>query len=259
MSINPIENNKCSTGGPPVVSTPRQSLTQSSKITDEPSVLHSGSITGEPPVLLSLRSFSSYHDFDATKRNLPHWHQDSTVYFVTFRLADSLPVSKLNQWIRERNHWMKEHPEPWAKDEWEEYSRIFPCRMEEWIDAGNGECLLGCPEISKIVTECLCHFDGKRYALDRFVVMPNHVHTILAPLGSHSLSKIMQTWKSFTSHEINKRLNRAGKLWQDESFDHIVRSAAQLDFYRKYIDENPNKAKLAESHFLLGSGIGLSL
>jgi hypothetical protein len=97
---------------------------------------------------------------------------------------------------------MKEHPEPWADDEWEEYSRLFPGRMEEWIDAGNGECLLECPEISKIVAEC---------------------------------------------------------LWQDESFDHIVRSAAQLDFYRKYIAENPDKAKLAESRYLLGSGIGLRL
>jgi type I restriction enzyme R subunit len=125
--------------------------------------------------------------------------------FVTFRLADSLPVSKLNQWISERNHWMKEHPEPWSDDEWEEYSRLFPVRMEEWIDAGSGECLLGCPENSKIVVECLRHFDGERYALDQFVVMPNHVHAIVAPVGSHSLSKITQTWKSFTSHEINKR------------------------------------------------------
>ena len=154
---------------------------------------------------------------------------------------------------------MKEHPEPWSDDEWEEYSLLFPVRMEEWIDAGNGECLLGCPENSKIVVECLRHFDGERYALDQFVVMPNHVHAIVAPAGSHSLSKITQTWKSFTSHEINKRLNRTGKLWQDESFDHIVRSAAQLDFYRKYIAENPVKAKLDKSRFCLGSGSGVTL
>ena len=89
------------------------------------------------------------------------------------------------------------------------------------------------------VEDTLRHYDNDRYRLDEFVVMPNHVHAIVAPLGEYLLSPILHAWKSFTAHKINKVLGRRGAFWQKESFDHIVRSAASLEKFRQYIRDNP--------------------
>jgi REP element-mobilizing transposase RayT len=71
------------------------------------------------------------------------------------------------------------------------------------------------------------------------VVMPNHVHVLLSPLGEQLLSGIVHSWKSFTASQINAALGRQGAFWQKESFDHIVRSAASLEKFRQYIRDNP--------------------
>ena len=72
------------------------------------------------------------------------------------------------------------------------------------------------------------------------------------------MNKVLHSWKSFTAHELNMLLGRRGTVWQDESFEHIVRSAEQLFYFRKYIAENPSKACL-KSGYRLGCGIGLGL
>ncbi len=72
--------------------------------------------------------------------------------------------------------------------------------------------------------------------------MPNHVHVLVRPYETYGLKAILQAWKSFTAHAINKHMGRRGPLWQKESFDHIVRSAAQLERSRQYIRANPEKA-----------------
>jgi hypothetical protein len=71
----------------------------------------------------------------------------------------------------------------------------------------------------------------------------------------NTLSKVLHSWKSFTSHQIGKTLRRAGELWQDESFDHIVRDEQHLARFSRYIAENPNKARLASGIFRLGGGL----
>jgi len=85
-------------------------------------------------------------------------------------------------------------------------------------------------------------------------LMPNHVHVLVRPLGEHNLSSILHSWKSFTAKEINSELKREGKVWQDESFDTIVRNATQLEQFSKYIQENPTKANLREGSFKVGFG-----
>lgn len=189
-----------------------------------------------------------------TERNLPHWQQEGTAYFVTFRLGDSLPQSKLKQWKEEREQWMRQNQPPWTEQQHRDYAERFPKRLNEWLDAGEGSCLLAQEKPAKIVEDALRHFDGERYLLDEFVIMPNHVHVIFLPMAGHNLSGILHSWKSFTSHTINKELNRKGNLWLDESFDHIVRSFEQLEFYRAYIRENPTKAKLRAGQFCAGTG-----
>jgi REP element-mobilizing transposase RayT len=172
--------------------------------------------------------------------NLPHWRQEGVTYFVTFRLADSLPQVKLEEWLRERGAWLVAHPKPWDDATGIAYHRQFTTRIEKWLDAGHGSCMLARSDIRSIVANALPHFAGTRYWLDMWVIMPNHVHVVLTPLAGYELSKILHAWKSFTSHAIVKILPEwHGPFWQKESFDHIVRSRDQLDRFRVYIAENP--------------------
>ncbi len=171
--------------------------------------------------------------------NLPHWRQKDVIYFVTFRLGDSIPQAKLKLWMDERQTWMAAHPQPHTSEIWEEYYRLFPERMQNWLDAGYGECLLAQSPLNTIVTQALMHFDKDRYNLDEFIIMPNHVHVLVTPTNGHELSDILHSWKSYTAHEMNKALGRKGQIWQKETFDHIVRSSAQLDRVRRYIRDNP--------------------
>ena len=187
-------------------------------------------------------------------RHLPHWRQDGATYFVTFRLADSIPQDKLHQWEHEMEDWLKKNPEPHSLEQKAEYHEQFTERFQRWLDAGMGECLLRQPELSAIVESALRHFDGERYMLGHYVIMPNHVHVVLHLLQGHLLKEIMHSWKSFTAHELNKVLGRSGKFWQDESFDCIVRSEAQLGKIGFYIRENPLKAGLKPDEFRSGAG-----
>ena len=81
--------------------------------------------------------------------------------------------------------------------------------------------------------------------------MPNHVHAIVKPLGEHHLSDILHSWKSFTAHQINQKTGHAGVFWQSENFDTIVRNIEHLQNCRRYIADNPTKAKLANGTFVL--------
>jgi type I restriction enzyme R subunit len=172
--------------------------------------------------------------------NLPHWRQDGVTYYVTFRTGDSIPQEKLRRWTAERDVWLQQNPEPHSPEQKKEYWKLFPKRIHDWLDAGYGECLLKDPSLRKIVVEALLHFAEDRYLLREWVVMPNHVHIIVTPLGDHQLSDILHSWKSFTAKEINKRLERKGAFWQKESFDHIIRSAESLDRIGAYIAANPD-------------------
>lgn len=172
--------------------------------------------------------------------NLPHWRQEGTIYFVTFRTADSLPQQKLSMWVTQRDEWLRSNPAPHNNDQKTEYWELFPERIQSWLDAGFGQCLLKRTELREIVVRSMEHFEGVRYLLRDWIVMPNHVHVLVAPLEPFDLSEVVQTWKSFTAKEINKRLGRTGAFWQKEYFDHIVRSVDSLARLEQYIEANPN-------------------
>ncbi len=198
----------------------------------------------------SVKPFNRDTPTQKSRRNLPHWSQADTTYWVTFRLADSLPQEKLKAWKEERDIWTKHHPEPWSDADWKEYHEHFGDRLESWLDAGEGECHLRRPDIRAIVERCLLHFDGQRYDLFDWVIMPNHVHLLIRPREGHALSKILKGLKGVSAKECNALLNRTGEpFWQDESFDHIVRSQAQFERFVRYIADNPAKAKLREGEF----------
>ena len=177
--------------------------------------------------------------------NLPHWRQDGATYFVTFRLADSLPQAKLKEWLTERKAWLGRNPEPRTLDQKREYWQRFPERIHRWLDAGYGECVLARPEIRQLVVDALSHFEGDRYRLHSWVVMPNHIHVVVTPCGANQLSDILHSWKSFTAKAINATLNRSGTFWQKESFDHIVRSPEAMERIDLYILANPENLEPA--------------
>ena len=172
------------------------------------------------------------------KRHLPHWQQDGTTYFITFRLADSLPQEKLNRWKTEQGQWHKTHQEPYSKEEKDEYAELFSERINEWLDAGSGSCILAENQNAKGVEQALTHFDGERYTLGSYVIMANHVHVLVTPKTGFELSDILHSWKSFSANGLNKQTGATGTVWQDESYDHIVRSPEQLAFYTDYIQKN---------------------
>ena len=191
------------------------------------------SLSAEDP-----RYFSPFLPLDIEQRHLPHWTQEGATYFVTFRLADSLPKEKLTQWHSEREEWMQIHEEPYSAAEMEEYAELFSERINHWLDAGSGECILADRVNANVVEQALSHFDGERYRLGSYVIMANHVHIIISPVAGYELSDILHSWKSYTANELNKSTGRSGAVWQDESYDHVVRSSEQLAYYTNYIQKN---------------------
>jgi len=117
-------------------------------------------------------------------------------------------------------------------------------RLEAYLDAGHGACRLKEPRIARLVQETLLHFDGDRYRLLAWVVMPNHVHVLIGTMDGHPLHAVVQAWKSFTSRHANRILGRAGTFWQPEYFDRFVRNEAHFEAAVRYIHENPVKAHL---------------
>ena len=197
--------------------------------------------------------FDPHQEIDITWNNLPHWQQNEAWIFVTWRLADSLPAAKLRDWQEEKTIWLNLHPLPWDDATTREFHERFTVRMEAWLDAGEGSCLLRQPEIRRIVTDAFAHFDGERYDLGDYVVMPNHVHLLFCPRHGHDLPAILHSWKSFTSKQINHFLGRSGPIWQADYWDRIIRNPRHLEACQRYIAENPTKAKLRDEEFSMKS------
>ncbi len=89
----------------------------------------------------------------------------------------------------------------------------------------------------------LC-FDGGRYHLQAWVVMPNHVHALVTPNEAFTLSSILHSWKSYTAKRANQLLGRAGEFWQAEYFDRAIRDERHFEKAVAYIETNPVKAHL---------------
>jgi REP element-mobilizing transposase RayT len=183
---------------------------------------------------------------------LPHVTREGVSYFVTFRLADSLPrqvLFKFQQARAERLDALKllkpGSMPPCPTDSEEAIERDYQRNIQRYLDQGVGECHLRDPEIARVVAGALTHFDGQRYLLGPWVVMPNHVHAVLRPLAAHSLSEIMQSWKGYTAYQANMLLIRKGTaFWQPETYDHWIRTDEERERICRYVIFNPVKARL---------------
>jgi putative transposase len=118
--------------------------------------------------------------------------------------------------------------------------------IDRWLDAGCGSCVLKKAEASSHIIQPMHHFDGERYELGCYVVMPNHVHAIVRPMQpqTHRLENILKSWKSYAGRRINELTGKSGELWQLESYDRIIRDEEHLWHTIQYIGRNPQQAQL---------------
>lgn len=205
----------------------------------------------ECPLHVAFRGFDEHADVQRRQRNLPHWQQPGTCYFITFRLGDALPQHLLEQWRNERAIWLRWNPEPWTQKQRDEYHAQFTERQDEWLDAAHGECHLRRAGVRELVRVSVMKFDGIRYDVDAFVLMPNHVHLLWHMREGFDLAKELKGLKGATARACNVLLGRTGTFWMDESYDRIVRDAEELGAFREYIARNPVSAGLKPHEFAL--------
>jgi REP element-mobilizing transposase RayT len=165
--------------------------------------------------------------------------ENKELQFVTFRLHDSVPKQIIQNWKAELR--ITEKTNTNSRE-----SIILRKRIEDYEDKGSGMCFLKDPRIASLIKEALTCFDGQRYQLLEWCIMPNHVHILIKIFCGYSLSEIMHSWKSFTAHEANKILKRHGIFWMQEYFDRYIRDTQHLEEVINYIRNNPVKAGLTE-------------
>jgi len=146
--------------------------------------------------------------------HLPHLKREGASYFITFRLAGTLPREVLLQFKRERDIIIKQavaakRPLTWAEQE--ELFRWYSTRVDRYLDAGHGDCWMRQPKIAGLVADALSFHVNERFDLLAWVVMPNHVHAVLRPLPDWTLSQILKSWKGFSGRKANLHLKRVGK------------------------------------------------
>ena len=222
-------------------------------------------VCGDPSAIPSCRAFHSDHSssprgtlgimlyngfFDPSRPyfirwgNLPHLRQEGGLYFVTFRLNDSIPLKKLQVWDRALKTLRGHNTSREGADRVRLAGEIesLTSQIEVWLDRGWGSCALRFSAARDIVESTLRYFDGTRYELGEFYVAPNHVHVIVRPAGNCDLSDIISSWKRFSTRmlwavpEVRTATERSGgQLWQYESFDHLIRNDQHYDQFISYI------------------------
>jgi REP element-mobilizing transposase RayT len=157
---------------------------------------------------------------------LPHFDSAETIQFVTFRLVDSLPravaesLAQLADNLAETDH---------------------------RLDSGFGACWLKDGTIAQLIENAILHFDGQRYRILGWCIMPNHVHVVVEPMSENRLGAIVQSWKSFSAKQANRVLGRSGPFWHKDYFDRFIRDEGHLARTVDYVENNPVKAGLAST------------
>ena len=204
------------------------------------------SSAGVPPA-----GFPPLHD-NVSIRNrghLPHWEAETATYFVTFRLADSLPQEVLRKILFVR----KDIPSTAtqmgrnvSESEQKRLMKLYSRRIESFLDTGDGECFLKNDAVAKLVADSLRQFHGTRYQLFAWCLMPNHVHAVFKTIAENTLPGILHSWKSFSAKGANQILHRSGEFWQREYYDRLVRDISEFHRAVEYVVDNPKRAGLKD-------------
>ncbi len=169
--------------------------------------------------------------------HLPHWFQPEAVQFITFRLADSLPQTKLQELSLMREALgQREAKDGELTAEEERLEEI----VEGWLKIGYGGCVLSNAQCRQFVEEALFFNDKQTYHLHAFVIMPNHVHILLSPIEENSVVSIVSKLKRYSSRMIKQCVGTDGNVWQREMFDRMMRGEDDFAHKLAYIVNNPN-------------------
>ena len=169
--------------------------------------------------------------------HLPHWFQPEAVQFITFRLADSLPQTKLQELALMREALGRRRTKDGELTAEEERLEEI---VEGWLKIGYGGCVLSNAQCRQFVEEALFFNDKQTYHLHAFVIMPNHVHILLSPIGENSVVSIVSKLKRYSSRMIKQCLGTDGNVWQREMFDRMMRGEDDFAHKLAYIVNNPN-------------------
>jgi len=213
--------------------------------------------------------FDPRADLPVYEHRRPHWSQAGAIVFITFRTHDSIPRAVVEQWEREKQAWLRRRGHD-TGDHWSDsvptlpdreraaFHRAFNRCRETYLDACHGGCWFRRPDLAGVVADALLHFDGERYRMGDFVVMPNHVHLLAAFPSAGGMKDQCDSWLHYSAVRINRALGKTGKFWQQEPFDHLVRSPGQYEALRQYVADNPRKAGLkpGEYYYRRYPGIG---
>jgi putative transposase len=217
--------------------------------------------------LLPFHLFDRDAEIQIVDRRLPHWSQAGAICFITWRTHDSMPESVLQKWHEDRSRWLRQNGVDPAAPNWRnrvaqlgpalehEFRSTFWNRWQDALDDGHGTCVLRRPELANIIANSMRHFDGERYFMMDFVVMPNHVHLLASFPDEAAMLVQCESWKHYTAARINRQINRKGRFWQQDSFDHLIRSEVQFKYVREYIALNPQKAGLKPGEFVHYSAV----
>lgn len=171
---------------------------------------------------------------------LPHLDQPGLYQSITFRLEDSVPEAVIQRWQAELR---------WRADLPSDAPAVVKLRRQivAYEDAGHGACWLRLPVLATLVEEALFHFDGQRYRLIAWCIMPNHVHVLIETWAGYPLDKVLHSWRSYTAQQANQVLKRRGAFWARDYYDRYMRDEAHFRQTVTYIEENPVKAKLVKA------------
>lgn len=159
---------------------------------------------------------------------LPHLDQPGLIQGITFRLHDALPTHVIEALAAEPQ------------------SNKRRSVREASLNAGYGACYLRDVRIGRLVEQALLRFDGERYRLLAWVIMPNHVHVMIETWDGYLLGDVVHSWKSYTASKANEIIGRRGPFWFKEYFDRFIRDEEHFANTVRYIHNNPVAAGLVE-------------
>ncbi len=201
-----------------------------------------------------------------TRRNLPHWYVPSASHFLTFRLTGTIPRQVLADFRDMKAQLLRRNKlrQSMARYRVAAHKQLFAA-FDEYLDRNQDIRWLADPRVAAMIRGSLHFWNGQKYGLCAYCILPNHVHILLTPFGiepssnaerdrlepgesadkNSPLSDILHSLKSYSAHEANRLLGRTGQFWQHESYDHWVRDDDELERIVAYINANPVKAGLA--------------
>jgi REP element-mobilizing transposase RayT len=191
-----------------------------------------------------FRGFDPLQPLTIYTRNLPHWRQAGATYFVTFHLADALPLAKRNELASMRREWGLQNPAPRDETTWLEYAKTAFRMVERWIDAGEGDCWFRQPRYADELRRAILHYHQQRYEIGAMVIMANHCHLTIRPFDGFALEGEIGSIKRIVAAYIHRQEHREGQLWQQESYDRIIRDEEHLYRVVQYIGANPHRANI---------------